>query len=59
MKMPEVRTIARKKGVNAFGKTKEALIREIQKAEQFRDCFNRGESASCGQRHCSWRSDCK
>jgi hypothetical protein len=59
MKMQEVRTLAKKRGINPFGKTKEALIRETQRAEHFRDCFNRGESASCGQTHCAWRSDCK
>ena len=59
MKMAEVRTLAKKKGINTFSKTKESLIREIQRAESCRDCFNRGQSASCGQTHCAWRSDCK
>jgi hypothetical protein len=59
MKMAEIKTVAKAKGLNAFGKTKEALIREVQKAERNRDCFNRGESAHCGQARCAWRTDCK
>jgi hypothetical protein len=59
MKMTEIKTVAKSKGVNAFGKTKDALVREIQKAERNRDCFNRGESTHCGQAGCAWRTDCK
>jgi hypothetical protein len=59
MKMTEVRTAAKAKGINSVGKTKESLIRAIQVAEKNRDCFNRGESQSCGQAACAWRSDCK
>lgn len=59
MKMPEVQSLAKKAGINPFGKTKEALIRSIQKAESNRDCFNRGESPTCGQIRCAWRTDCK
>jgi hypothetical protein len=42
MKLTEVKTVAKSKGVNPVGKTKESLIREIQKTERNRDCFNRG-----------------
>ena len=59
MKMAEIRSYATKKGVSPVGKTKEALIRAIQRAENNRDCFNRGESTTCGQEACSWRSDCQ
>lgn len=59
MKMAEIKTVAKSKGVNFVGKTKEALVREVQKAEHNRDCFNRGESDACGQPGCSWRTDCK
>ena len=59
MKMVEIKTVAKSKGVNFVGKTKESLIREIQKAEQNRDCFNRDESDACGQPGCAWRTDCK
>jgi hypothetical protein len=59
MKVAEIKTLAKAKGVNPNGKTKESLVREIQKAERNRDCFNREESAQCGQAHCAWRVDCK
>jgi len=59
MKMAEIRSCAKEKGINPVGKTKETLIRAIQAAEKNRDCFNRGESTACGQIGCAWRSDCK
>jgi hypothetical protein len=59
MKMSAIVSVAKEKGVNAFGKKKVDLVREIQRAEKNRDCFNRGESATCGQAACAWRSDCK
>jgi len=59
MKMTEIRKVAKAKGVNAFGMTKQDLIRAVQRAENNRDCFNRGESSACGQAACAWRSDCK
>ena len=59
MKMNEIRILAKAKGINSVGKTKEALIRGIQTAERNRDCFNRGESTTCGQAACVWRIDCK
>ena len=58
MKMTEIRSIAKSKGINSFGKDKEALIREIQRSEHNRDCYNRGESAACSQTQCAWRNDC-
>jgi hypothetical protein len=59
MKMAEIRSCAKEKGINPVGKTKETLVRSIQTAEKNRDCFNRGESTTCGQIGCAWRSDCK
>jgi hypothetical protein len=59
MKMIEIRNIAKAKGVSSIGKAKEALVRAIQVAEKNRDCFNRGQSETCGQAACAWRSDCK
>jgi hypothetical protein len=59
MKMGDVVTIAKARGLNPFGKKKQEVIRLIQRAENNRDCFNRGEAATCGQTGCSWRSDCK
>ena len=59
MKMQAVRARAKALGINGNRKSKEALIRGIQQAEGNRDCFNRGESRTCGQLACAWRSDCK
>ena len=59
MKMQEIRARAGTLGINSLRKGKEALIREVQKAEGNRDCFNRGESQTCGQLACAWRSDCR
>lgn len=59
MKMPDVCRVARKLGLKSVGVKKDALIRAIQKAEGNRDCYNRGQSATCGQDGCAWRADCK
>ncbi len=59
MKMEVVRAHAKSLGITSIRKGKEQLIREIQLAENNRDCFNRGESTTCGQDQCAWRSDCK
>jgi len=59
MKLAEVRSLAKRLGISASGKSKETLIHEIQRAENNRDCYNRGESTTCGQVGCTWRGDCK
>ena len=59
MKMQAVRARAKALGINGNRKSKETLIRGIQQAEGNRDCFNRGESQTCGQLACAWRSDCR
>jgi hypothetical protein len=59
MKMAEVISVAKQKGLTSFSKKKQDLIRAIQVAEKNRDCFNRGESTTCGQKACTWRTDCK
>ena len=59
MKMAEIRTRARSAGIKTARKTKQALIREIQRTEGNRDCYDRGESQVCGQEGCAWRDNCK
>lgn len=59
MKMTEIRVKAKTLGVNVMRKSKEAVIREIQRTEGNRDCFNRGQSQTCGQARCAWRDECK
>ena len=59
MKQADIRSFAKRLGVSPVGKKKETLVREIQRAEKNRDCYNRGESITCGQVSCTWREDCK
>lgn len=57
MKMREVRMLAKQRGINSFGQTKENLIRKIQRAEGNFDCF--GSAAGyCDQTGCTFRSLC-
>jgi len=58
MKMAKVRQRAKALGLKSGRTTKEELIRQIQSAEGYRDCFNR-EPLTCGQLDCAWREDCK
>jgi hypothetical protein len=56
MKMQEVRTIARKWGVDArIGRTKQAIIREIQIKEGYSPCYRTKDA--CGE-ECLWKEDC-
>ncbi len=56
MKMQEVRTIARKWGVDArIGRTKQAVIREIQIKEGYSPCYRTKDA--CGEA-CLWKEDC-
>lgn len=57
MKMLEVRMLAKNRGINSFGQTKENLIRQIQRSEGNFDCF--GSAAGyCDQSECAFRSLC-
>lgn len=58
MTVKEIKSIARKMGLEA-GKMKKAdLILSIQTAEGNTPCFQTGEANSCGQDNCLWRADC-
>lgn len=57
MKMQAVREKAKQFHLTSFGKTKESLIREIQRAEGNFDCF-RTASDFCDQWSCCFREDC-
>jgi len=57
MKMQELRVIAKKYGINSFGKTKANLIREIQIAEGNFDCFGSAVEY-CDQWGCRYRPLC-
>lgn len=57
MKMQEIREKAKPFKISSFGKTKEALIREIQLAEGNFDCYHTADGY-CDQWACCFRSDC-
>jgi hypothetical protein len=57
MKMQEIRQMAKKLGINSFGKTKTELIREIQRKEGNFDCFGTATD-HCDQLECLFRSPC-
>jgi hypothetical protein len=57
MKMQEVRQKAKHFHISSFGKTKESLVREIQRAEGNFDCFKTAMDY-CDQWACCFRSDC-
>lgn len=57
MKMQEVRAIAKRWGVDTRpGRTKKAVIRDIQRAEGYEPCF--ATKAGCLEYNCLWRDDC-
>ena len=57
LKMQELRVIAKRHGINSFGKTKASLIREIQIAEGNFDCFGSAVEY-CDQWGCRFRPLC-
>ena len=58
MKVAEVQSIAKDRGL-AIGKMKKQdLIRAIQREEGAFDCFATAYDQQCDQLGCSWREDC-
>lgn len=58
MKLDDIRTIARNKGIKPGKLNKTQLVRNIQREEGNNDCFATTISSSCGQTGCLWREDC-
>jgi hypothetical protein len=58
MKIANVRKIARQKGINSWRLNKVELIRTIQRAEGYDDCFATPYVRECNQVNCLWREDC-
>jgi len=58
MKLQEIRTIAKVKGVKTRNLIKPELIRIIQKSEGNFDCYGSATSGFCNQSNCLWRKDC-
>lgn len=57
MKMQDVRVIAKRLGINSFGRTKGELIREIQRTEGNFDCYG-SAGDYCDQTACCFRTSC-
>ena len=58
MKIQEIRTIAKEKGIKTGNLIKPELIRVIQKSEGNFDCYGSATSGFCDQVNCLWRKDC-
>jgi hypothetical protein len=58
MKMADIRKIARQKGINSWKLNKTELIRTIQRAEGYNDCFATPHVGTCDQLNCLWHEDC-
>ena len=57
-KLQEARTIARKMGIDTRNVTLKELIRAIQRAEGYKDCYMSAHVLTCEQTHCLWREVC-
>jgi hypothetical protein len=58
MRMQEVRAKAKAMGINSFGKTKEDLIKEMQRKEGYTDCYATAVNGSCDETSCCFRDSC-
>lgn len=58
MKMQEIRSIAKERGLKVGKMNKVDLIRTIQRAEGNADCFGTEHVNICSQTNCLWREDC-
>jgi len=58
MKLQEIGEIAKEKSVETGKLKKTELIRAIQKAEGYSDCFATPYVHECNQINCLWREDC-
>ena len=56
MKMPEIRAIAKKWGVNIMvGRSKQDIIRDIQVKEGYLPCYHAKNEC---ESDCLWKADC-
>jgi hypothetical protein len=59
MKMTEIRSIAKGRGINSSKMRKVDLIRTIQEDEHNDPCYSTEYVRQCGQDGCLWRRDCE
>ena len=58
MNLPEIRCLARERGLKPGKLSKTALIRSLQRQEGNFDCFATAFTGECDQIDCLWRQDC-
>ena len=60
MELWRIRKIAKRMGLgaNRWGLDKRELVRAIQRAEGYFDCFGSAVEGVCDQVGCKWRQDC-
>ena len=58
MKLEEIRSIAKSRGVHPGKLSKTELIKTLQAGEGNFDCFATAYSGECDQAGCIWRPDC-
>lgn len=58
MKLEEIRSIAKSRGIHPGKANKGELIRLIQNSEGNFDCFASAYQGECNQADCAWRADC-
>ncbi|HEY3490489.1 MAG TPA: hypothetical protein VGK27_10280 [Candidatus Deferrimicrobiaceae bacterium] len=58
MKIQDVRTVAKEKGIKSARMGKADLIRAIQRSEGNFDCYGSASASYCDQAACIWRDDC-
>jgi hypothetical protein len=58
VKVEQIRTIAKSRGVHPGKLSKAELIKLIQAAEGNVECFSTAVNGECDQVSCLWREDC-
>ena len=58
MKLDQVRTIAKARGIQPGKLSKAELIKSIQTDEGNFNCYSTAASSDCDQVNCLWREDC-
>jgi hypothetical protein len=58
MMLRDILDIAAKVGIAAGDLNRIELVRAIQRAEGYSDCFMSGQVRTCGQMNCLWYQEC-
>lgn len=58
MLLQDILDIAARMGINARDLDRIELVRAIQRAEGYSDCFMTGQVRTCGQLNCLWYQEC-